>query len=153
MNIDFQPVTKRQRTLPLMTAADYDIAARTIYGEARGETLLGKVAVCLVMINRWMLRKGDRDHCLAAVCLRAWQFSAWLEDDPNRPTMQAVHYGDPVFRECLLAVTVAVALWEQGEDFTHGARHYHTTAISPKWAEGETPDLTIGAHHFYAGIA
>lgn len=41
-----------------MKENDIDILARTIYGEARGETDLGKMAVASVILNRYKAKNG-----------------------------------------------------------------------------------------------
>lgn len=127
---------------------DVLIAARTVYGEARGESFDSKVAVANVLINRWVFKVGDRDHGLAAAALRWRQFSAWNEGDPNRERMLEVDFRDPLFRECVAAVLYAL----DRRDTTNGSRHYHTKAISPNWAEGKTPVIEFGEHVFYNDV-
>ena len=127
---------------------DVLIGARTIFGEARGEPYEGMKAVAHVLINRWRFKQGDRDHSVAAAALRWLQFSAWNENDPNRERLQAANLGDPKFRLALRAMLEAI----DEKDMTLGARHYHTTAISPKWAQGKMPCVIIGAHAFYNDV-
>src|SRR4051812_25123549 len=58
---------------------ELDILALTIYGEARGETIEGQIAVGNVIRNRVVaLKKTYRDICLADK-----QFSCWNTNDPN----------------------------------------------------------------------
>jgi len=137
-----------------MTPEDLNIMARTIWGEARGEGLAGKVAVAWVIYNRfkkpgwWSRHKDDvPDDTLAAVCKDPYQFSCWLESDPNRAKLLAVKDTDPAFRDCLLAV--AGVLSGNFYDPTNGSNHYHTKGIGPKWAEGQTPVAYVGNHVFY----
>lgn len=124
---------------------DLLIAARTILGEARGETYRGKKAVAHVLINRTNERIGDRDHSLAATCLRWKQFSAWLESDPNRKILEEASLDDRDMRVCLRAILEAL----DEEDFTNGANHYHTRSIEPYWAEDVLPCFEEGHHLFY----
>jgi N-acetylmuramoyl-L-alanine amidase len=128
---------------------DVLIGARTIYGEARGEPYNGMKAVGHVLINRWRFKQGDVDHSIAAAALRWLQFSAWNENDPNRERLQIANFGDPKFRLSVRAMLEAI----DEQDFTSGARHYHTLAISPKWAQGHVPVMVIGAHAFYNDVA
>ena len=129
-----------------MTSDDLSIMARTIWGEARGEPLTGKIAVAWVIKNR-ADHPGWWGKDIKGVCQAPYQFSAWLPDDPNRPKLLAVTVEDESFRECLYAV--AAVLGGFSKDPTKGATHYHTAGISPKWAAGKTPNVKIGAHLFF----
>ena len=132
----------------LFTPGDLDVAARTVYGEARGEPYEGKKAVVHVIVNRTTLREGDRDHSLAATALRWRQFSAWNESDPNRAAAQRVTLADRTYRECLRAVLEAL----DEPDPTQGSRHYHTKTVRPRWSRGKRPVLEIGNHRFFNDI-
>ena len=135
----------------LLLLSDLDIAARTVFGEARGESYAGKVAVARVMVNRWHTTTGQfaKDDTLATACLRHVQFSAWSIGDPNFGKMFAIDVRDFTFRECWRAVLEAVDL---PVDPTGGALHYHTVDIAPSWAIGKTPIAIIGRHAFYNDI-
>lgn len=127
---------------------DIEILARTIYGEARGESSLGKKAVACVIVNRYKSKKWFAGKSIAETCQKKWQFSCWNENDPNRAKLlkaSAVELG-----ECLQIAERFVDGVEK--DFLNGACHYHTTKIKPKWAEGKTADFLIGNHLFYCGI-
>lgn len=134
-------------------ASEIDIAARTLWGEARGESYEGKKAVAHVLVNRWRTKSGQwsRDDTLASACLRHMQFSAWNEGDVNFPMLYQTGLHDPAFRDCLRAVTEAL----DEPDPTKGALHYHTmlspgSAVwPPVWAQGHVPVATIGRHVFY----
>ena len=137
-----------------ITQADVMIAARTVYGEARGETDLGKRAVAAVLINRWKCKTGQfkRDHTLAAACLRWLQFSAWNPNDPNQALMQEVDFNDKVFLRCLSAVIEQ--LLEPVDNIVFGCKHYHHKGMEdkPRWAKGKQHKIAIGHHYFYDGI-
>lgn len=123
---------------------DVEIAARTVYGEARGESYSGKLAVCWTIRNRtenpnWWGRS------VAEVCLKPKQFSCW--DDHNRIKMLQVGLGDPIFADCMratLEVVMGTAL-----DLTLGADHYHAMSIRPAWAKDERLTAIVGNHKFY----
>ena len=132
----------------MMILADLLILARTIYAEARGEGPKGWRAVAHVMINRWRSKRLRRDHSIAAACLRFRQFSAWNVGDPNRAALQEVGLDNRTFRGCMIA---ALRAYDE-PDFTKGATHYHTKAVSPKWARGHTPCFKHGAHLFYNDV-
>lgn len=126
-----------------MTLEDLLIAARTVYGEARGEPFEGQRAVAHVILNR-----AKEEGGIARACLRAWQFSCWNPDDANFQLIQKVALDDKRF--CLALRAVLEAFVEP--DFTQGARHYHTRQVQPSWSRGRTPDLMIGNHLFFRGI-
>ena len=128
---------------------DILIAARTLYGEARGVSFKHKQAIVHVLINRTEHKEGDRDHSLAATALRWKQFSAWNENDPNRILLERVDFNDRYFRECFCAVLSAL----NEKDFTQGSRHYHHKNITPKWAKDKEPILFIAPHKFYNNIS
>ena len=132
-----------------VTAKDVEILARTVYGESRSETRQGKRAVAHVILNR-VSKDGWWGKTITQVCLHPKQFSAWNIGDPNRVKMQNVDLGDVAYRDCMRSVLDALAYG--AIDPTHGACHYHTHAVSPKWAKGEGY-LSIGGHRFYSGIA
>lgn len=143
-NAPFEALTKNR---------DIDTLARTIYGEARGESLNGKQAVANVIRNR--VRYAAASSAAArrfgkgyeGVCRKPWQFSCWNLTDPNRAKINSVTVKDATFRECLAlaAATVNGTL----TDNVAGATYYHTTAVSPAWARGVKPILRIGTHVFY----
>jgi spore germination cell wall hydrolase CwlJ-like protein len=124
------------------------ILAQTIFGEARGEPLLGQYAVGHVVLNRASDPRWGRS--IAAVCLQRYQFSCWLAEDPNRARLDHVSLQDPAFVQCL---QVALAILSGAHaDQTQGATHYHTTAVRPAWAREHTPCYTIGHHVFYNDV-
>ncbi len=129
------------------TAEDIDLLARTIWGEARGEPLEGKVAVAHVILNRARIG-GWWGDTIERVVLRRWQFSVWNRGDPNRPKMLVVDLSDSAFRDSMYAALGAVQ--ERIPDNTEGATHYHATSITPpRWAPKLEATVTIGRHKFY----
>lgn len=135
-----------------MNTADLDIAARTVYGEARGEGWKGKVAVAWVIKNR--SGKGKWwGHTIGEVCKYPYQFSAWLEGDPNRELMENTTLAtDGLFRECLAAC--AAAFYGLEPDPTEGACWYMTQnrrlqGWPSSWGDPKEPCVAIGHHLFY----
>ena len=68
-----------------VTEKDRDILARTLWGEARGESLAGQIAVAWTIRNRV---KDGKDKSwwgegYASVCQKPYQFSCWNRNDPN----------------------------------------------------------------------
>lgn len=131
-----------------------DILARTIYGEARGESVAGQEAIASVVLNRvaFSKRKGRYwwGNTVAEVCRAPRQFSCWNRDDPNFQKINAVGAEDASFRICRrIAARALSGVWE---DRTSGATHYHALGCRPAWARGKIPCAEIGSHFFYNDI-
>ncbi len=142
----------RPRLIPTteqITNSPTDLLARTIWGEARGETVRGMEAVAAVVMNR-VARPGWWGRTVASVCTKAYQFSCWNEGDPNRPKLLAVTEADPVFAIAQRIARRAIA--GTLNDPTGGATHYHAAAILPRWAAHKTPCARIGRHLFYNDV-
>lgn len=130
-----------------MTTFDDHVAARTIYGEARGESDEGKLAVAHVIRNR--LAKPTRwGKTAASVCLSAMQFSCWNVNDPNRRLLLELGELDLTLAKCFYAWSSALLT----DDPTEGSTHYKVVGTYARWADGATPVATIGAHEFFRGI-
>lgn len=132
-----------------LTIGDLDIAGRTVYGEARGESFAGKLAVAHVLVNRVNKTPKDKRYSLASVSTEWLQFSVWREGDPNFNLITTVNYDNPQFQDCLRAVLLALKNDKMGIDPTEGSTHYHTKNINPFWAKGEEPVYEVGYHVFY----
>jgi len=133
----------------MITYGDLDIAARTVWQEARGEPYEGMKAVAHVIINRMNFKVGDRWSTIAQVCLDWLQFSAWREADNNFTISQQITPNDRLYRICLRAFLEAL----EEADFTLGARHYvNLSIVTPTWVQGKTPCYKVGAHSFYNNI-
>lgn len=150
---------KSQRKIPEPTLETrrkraIDVLARTLYGEARGETVRGKEAVACVIVNR--AKRGQSrggywwGSTVEEVCLKPWQFSCWNDGDPNRAKIDAVQPGHRVFDTCQRIARRAVA--GSLEDVTNGATHYHTADVTPPWSRGKAVCAEIGRHLFYNTI-
>lgn len=128
--------------------------ARTVYGEARGESVRGKEAVAAVIMNR--VRRAERrggywwGRTPIDVCKKAQQFSCWNGNDVNHWKMLAVGQDDPMFKVCLRIARRAFA--GVAPDPTNGATHYHAKNVLPPWARGKKPSAEIGNHRFYNDV-
>ena len=136
-----------------MREMEIDVLARTLYGEARGETRQGMEAVAHVILNRVaQAKKSSGDYWwgnnIVSVCQTPYQFSCWNPGDPNRQKLMAVTADNKKFATCLRIARRAV-YGQLGTDITNGANHYHTTAVSPKWSVGQTPIAQFGTHVFF----
>ncbi len=143
----------------------------TLYGEAAGETLQSQVAVACVVRNRVLADLGgDKKpdwwgEGYVGVCLKAWQFSCWWEDNANATRVYALAEAliarQPVGEPSLIAELRWIAagiIGQQIRDTTRGADHYVTSALyraaPPKWAllsngQKRAPVCAIGAHLFF----
>ncbi|MBF0850429.1 cell wall hydrolase [Gluconobacter sp. R75690] len=124
-----------------------ELAARTAWGEARGEGVVGMHAILNVIAHR-VARPGWWGRDVESVCASPWQFSCWNETDPNCAKAEAVTDEDPLFRSALsLAQQMAAGTLV---DVTNGADSYFALGIPlPRWAAGRKPVKVIGHHAFY----
>lgn len=140
---------------PYIDPESLDVMARTIWGEARGESHQGRIAVGWVIRNRAEMdlhNDGMPDwwgEGIVGVCKRPGQFSCWNKSDVNRAKLLSVTPKDVAFSGCLKAARAV--LTGEASDPTKGATHYHTAAVSPPWAKG-LKYATIGNHRFYKDV-
>lgn len=131
--------------------------ARTLWGEARGESMNGQIAVAWSIRNRaenpgwWSRKRGDGipDDTVEAVCLAPAQYSCWWDGQAAKVRSRTKEQLSGLYD---LAEKV---LSDQIPDPTDGADHYHTiarpgyaTRWPPQWAKGRV-GITIGRHIFY----
>lgn len=128
-----------------MTPYDLDIWAKTVYGEARNQSPLGKLAVAYVIKNRADTPKRWPDTP-SAVCLQRRQFSCWNKGDPNVHAIARLEPTDPVYLACLHAVLRAYLGLEPDPT---GANHYAVVGTNPYWARGKVSSQRIGDHEFW----
>lgn len=134
---------------------DATLLARLIWGEARGESLQGKLAVGLTVLtrvpppgrHRWW---GDS---LREIMLKPRQYSCLAEDDPNYHKLLNPRLYDSVraWQDCQDAAGLLLA--GHIRDFLRGATHYHRRGRKPSWASQGELVAEIGRHLFYAGVA
>lgn len=120
--------------------------ALTIYFEARGEPLDGKLAVGHVVMNR----TGD-ENFPDRVCevvkqggeekLYSCQFSWWCDGLSDKP-VEAEAWEESID----LAKRILVS---QEPDPTRGALWYHADMVNPSWSQKLKRGPTIGRHIFY----
>lgn len=140
----------------ILTAEEFDIAWRTVYGEARGETDAGKQCVAWAIRNRVEIdlhNDGKPDwwgEGVKGVCLAKWQFTCWA--DHNRSKLLTVSPADRVARACQAAVRAVFG--GVLSDPTGRATHYYAPKLvtTPSWARGKTPSHAEGGHLFFANI-
>lgn len=131
-------MTMDNRDMPIRTMA------ATIWGEARGEPWLGKVAVASVIMNR-AHNPGWWGKDIWSVCLSPHQFSCWWGDQAQAVTK--VDVDDDAFIDCLYAARRVIAA--SVRDPTHGCDHYYAGRRPPAWITGKVPAMVIGRHKFF----
>lgn len=132
-------------------SSDVDTLARTMWGEARGETQAGRDAVGCVVRNRLnSLSYVLYGLTYAAQCTAHEQFSCWNAGDVNRAQLQAVTESDAIFAECLSDAQGVID--GTTPDPTGGATNYFDTSMKndpPEWAASMTFTTQIGRLLFY----
>ncbi|KQV21117.1 hydrolase [Pseudomonas sp. Root329] len=142
-----------------VTDRDRDILARTLWGEARGESLAGQIAVAWTIRNRVEMdlhKDGKSDwwgEGYAGVCQAKYQFSCWNRNDPNYAYLSGAK---PIpFREFAQAQIAAdQVLAGKLPDPTGGATHYYATTMpkAPDWAAKAKQTLKLGNHVFFKSV-
>ena len=130
-------------------------AARTLWMEARSETLAGQQAVAHVIVNR--RNSGRWGDTLAMVCLwnvhsktggQGFQFSGWREQDPNfKAACEATD-------DSLSSFVALIVAAETEPDPTNGADHYYAPLVcaEPDWVPGATPCGKFGTQLFFKNV-
>jgi N-acetylmuramoyl-L-alanine amidase len=127
---------------------DLDIAARTLWMEVRGESDEGQRAVAHVLVNR--VKTGRWGNTLTSVCLWPYQFSSWNTGDSNRKAMSFITESDPILHKMY---SYMVAAQGNEPDLTNGATHYYAAWISePLWVKGATFCGQFGKQRFYKDV-
>lgn len=117
-----------------------------LWGEARGESAAGKLAILCVVNNR--VTGGST---WKSVILAPKQFSSFNPTDPNRDKLLHAHEIEP---NSWAAIDAICELWESGAtiDITEGADHYYAyKVVTPAWGRGSPQwqeTVTIGNHCF-----
>lgn len=130
----------------LLNQFDLEVLAKTIWGEARGESATGQKAVACVIFNRFLSKAWYSARDIAGVCLKKQQFSCWNKDDPNAGKIERLTY-----IELRPIMELIKEVLEEG-DITDGATHYHTLKVRPKWADDAKATVVFGNHVFYKGV-
>jgi N-acetylmuramoyl-L-alanine amidase len=127
---------------------EIDIMARTLWGEARSEGERGMQAVANVILYR-AEHPGWWGVDIETVCKKKYQFSCWLQNDPNREKLIAVDDSDPEFAIALKVARQAID--GELEDITNGATHYKVTSLPwpADWGAPSPPVAVIGHHSFF----
>ena len=137
------------------TENDREILARTLWGEARGESLAGQIAVAWTIRNRVNDGKAKSwwGEGYAGVCQKPYQFSCWNRNDPNYAYLSGAKPIPPAqYAQALKAAGQVMA--GTMPDPTGGATHYYATTMPkpPAWAKGAKQTMKLGQHVFFKDV-
>lgn len=125
--------------------AEWSCLTEALYHEARGETLIGQLAVAEVILNR-----VDSPRYPDSVC------GVVAQGESNAPYCQFSYRCDGKsdgmtegsMRD-LMGKIAWVMMNGKPRILTGKATHYHTNAVSPRWAAKLVRTARIGDHIFY----
>jgi cell wall hydrolase len=140
----------------LEDVSDRIILILTIYGEARGESIEGQIAVGCVIRNRVL--QSSKNEIYRDICLAPKQFSCWNKDDPNyqilislaEKMMSPIPDNSPIIRQISW---IAVGIMNKAiVDVTGGSTHYMTSTLYAEnavtWAYKMKVSKVIGNQTF-----
>ncbi len=117
-------------------SANVELLARVIYGEARGETYVGQVAVAAVVLNR--VEDSRFPKTIAGVVYQAGAFDAVADGQINLTPNQTAY---KAARDAL-----------NGWDPTYGSIYYYNPSTATnKWIKTLPITVRIGKHVFSRG--
>ncbi len=138
----------------LTKLSEIEVTGLTIYGEARGESVMGQIAVGCVIRNRVITETYQQ------VCLKPKQFSCWNENDPNYPILIELASklvwnevdNNEILDQCLFIAGGIVN--DHLIDITNGAKNYLTEHLfhdskRPSWAAHPTNVQAIDSQVFF----
>ena len=106
-----------------------------MFGEARGESDIGKVAVAYTAINRKADPSYPKNICQIMKQPAQYQF---------------LDYGMPTQTQVAYLMPLAKAILEgKVDDPTRGAKWFHTKTTKPIWAKQKDIKVALGNHIFY----
>jgi hypothetical protein len=163
-------------TLKPITANDIVTMAKTIYGEARGESLAGQIAVGYTITKRAQIAAdhvarhgGPHSHygdgSLAAVCKAPRQYDCWDPGDNNFIKLVALTLDDAEFQTALYAA-IGVVQRLVPNTLPEATHYYNPKRVrrTPAWVTGVPAhdgkpavppahfDSAIGNHRFYSQV-
>jgi len=135
--VDAQPKPKK--------TGEWQCLAEALYFEARGETVKGQFAVAEVIMNRANSERFPDTLCgvINQGTGKRYQCQFTYTCDGRAEVI-----AEPRAYERVGKVAQAV-IDGKAPALTDGATHYHTTAVSPRWARVYTRTARIGVHLFY----
>lgn len=124
---------------------DWQCLTEALYFEARGESLKGQFAVAEVILNRVDHARYPNSVCGVINQGTGKKFQCQFTYTCDG---RAEVVNEPAAFERVGKVAQAMIAGAP-RALTSGATHYHTTAVSPKWAKRFEKTAKIGVHRFY----
>ena len=118
--------------------------ATAIFFEARDQPITGQELVAEVIINRVEHERFPNDVCSVVFQPKAFSFT---HDGKSDDMSDYQGYQDVVARG--LAMEIARDYLEKDKRLGVSSTHYHTTFVSPFWADVFVVDGVFGDHVFY----
>ncbi len=150
-NLDMPDASKVEATLKSVDlfervfSKDELCLTQAVYFEARGEPLIGQVAIAEVVLNRVVDRKYPDNACKVVFqnqhLPNRCQFSFACDGKPDRPT-------DLKAWERSLKV-VALVMAGERSGVAKRATHYHADYVAPNWRLSLDKVGEVGRHIFY----
>ncbi len=150
---DIVEVSAAEKNSIIPKNKEIELIAKTIWGEGRGESYEGKVAIGNVIVNRYNISQRTKKsdwwgNTIEQIILHPYQFSCHNHNDPNKSKIAKLTTADYQYRESLkiargiLSGTI--------KDNTFGATHYFAyKVVRPRWASSMKKTKRIGNHDFY----
>jgi len=154
------------KTPPTVDAEELRCLARTIYFEARGEPMIGQIAVARVVMAR--VKSDDYPDTVCRVATqgkyRSWKSMTREEIAaqpkvyaPSGPSCQFSWYCDGKPHQIRLDEQWSTALrlaydvlaYDAWGEIFGDVTHFHNTSVSPSWAAGFRKVVRISNHVFY----
>jgi spore germination cell wall hydrolase CwlJ-like protein len=134
------------RSQPVAKGGDaWRCLTEALYFEARGETLKGQFAVAEVILNRVESNAFPDSVCgvIHQGTGRRYQCQFTYTCDGHPEAINEPRAWTRVGKVARIMLDGAA------RSLTEGATHYHTTAVSPRWARKFPLTAAIGVHKFY----
>ncbi|OGG26237.1 hypothetical protein A2960_04645 [Candidatus Gottesmanbacteria bacterium RIFCSPLOWO2_01_FULL_39_12b] len=137
---------------PLWTGDFYDdseeiILARALFGEGRNTLIPDEARIAIGWVIKNRVKSNRWPNSYREVITQPFQFSAFNVDDENRLYVEnPLHTGNAIDQEAWKHAYKIAGQIINGElpDPTQGANHYYDDSIAtPDWAKGETPTLSV----------
>jgi spore germination cell wall hydrolase CwlJ-like protein len=136
-----------------ISSVDMKCLALNSYFESRNQSPNGGIAVTHVVLNRVADKRYPSTICEVvkqgiknkdgSIRRNKCQFSWYcdgLSDKPREPESWV---------DALNRTIVALELYKEGFDISHGSTHYHSKNVKPYWSKTIDYITTIDDHHFY----
>ncbi|RKF16049.1 cell wall hydrolase [Roseovarius spongiae] len=125
--------------------AQWRCLAEALYFEARGESVKGQFAVAEVIMNR--VDSANYPNTVCGVIKqgtgRKYGCQFTYTCDGHKEVITEPRAFEQVGKIARIMVDGAE------RPLTHGATHYHTRAVSPRWSRTFPRTAAIGQHYFY----